>query len=92
MGHYASEMMGGEEAAPEVAALRVTEARRAAEHSANYLWNELYPSYERNGAYIKPDEKLTCPTCFAEVKAALRQSHDEWHVKLKVSSGLFNVL
>lgn len=77
MGHYASEMTGHTPVDPD--ALR--KRQQSAESSAQHVW-DLYRRYEDEGVWIKNNEILTCPECFAEVRAILRASHEEWHSTL----------
>lgn len=72
MGHYASEMYPPVRHEPEVLIQRRADARRHAE----YVWNDLYPKYEKQGVWIRDDVELVCPLCFAKVPALLRADHD----------------
>lgn len=73
MGHYASEMAGpAVRHEPEVLIERREDTRR---HAA-FRW-DLQRKYEEQGVWVRADETLVCPHCFAMVPALLRVDHDE---------------
>lgn len=73
MGHYASEMAGPPvRLSPDEQSTRRREAR---EHAA-YRW-DLFRRYEEQGEWIRSDDELVCPRCFAQVPALLRVDHDD---------------
>lgn len=74
MGHYASEMSAPVRHEPEVLTKRRAEERDRAE----FAWN-LHAQYEAQGEWIRSDERLVCPKCYALIPAVLRQDHDGWH-------------
>jgi hypothetical protein len=76
MGHYASEMTAPVRHEPEVLLNRRAEAREG----AAFRWH-LAQQYEDQGEWIRSDETLVCPRCFAKVPAVLRADHDEWHTE-----------
>lgn len=86
MGHYASEMMGPYKGP--------NNREKAAEHKADLQKNWDWGKHLFNGGHVisHPVKSYTCPKCFSRVKHWFLEDHDDWHVRLKASGGLFSAI
>lgn len=71
MGHYASEMAG-----PELTDRAAEELRRAQERGHAAARWAYYRQQEERGVRISGDLVLTCPGCWAQVRALFLIDHD----------------